>query len=231
MIIVISLVAFAWLRTINKTELEFIIRLDPTLIQVSTYGEPPTFAIWVENSRGDLANVYVTRRAYTGDWEGKPDVPVALPYWFSLNRSGKLSMKDRDAFLKTDAVTGATPKEDLFIAKVMVPPDSTYECWIEMNLAGDFNQYYKEMDPEKMKADEFANGQPALVYHGTIKAVPGNSIEPGLYGMTLIPDSVENIIQPVKGITTADKVFNSIRVEVVRPKPYLIRKSLKSPIK
>jgi hypothetical protein len=44
----------------NKTELEFRIRINRDLVLLSAYGEPPTFAIWLENSQGLMENVYVT---------------------------------------------------------------------------------------------------------------------------------------------------------------------------
>lgn len=226
--LIILLVLFAWLRTMNMTEIEFSIHMNRDLIQVSTYGEPPTFAIWLENNRGERANVYVTRRAFEGDWEGKPEVPVSLPYWFHLFRSDNdESDKRSSGFLETDAITGATPRDEYFIIRVKVPKDSVYQFWIEMNLAGDYNDYYKEMDLTKMISDEFGNGQPALIYHAKIRAIRGYSVKPEIIGMTLIPDSTGKIIRPPVGITTADKVFDTIRVEVVRPKPYLIRSYFK----
>ncbi|HLF34962.1 MAG TPA: hypothetical protein VI583_12040 [Cyclobacteriaceae bacterium] len=217
-IIAIILAGLAWLRTLNKIELEFRIQLNHDLIRLSAYGEPPTFAIWLENSSGNYSNVYVTRRAFESDWEGKPAVPVALPYWFHFDKSGKFT----SSFLGTDAVSGATPKEEYFITRVQVSPDSVYKCWIEMNLSGDYNEYYKEADPEKMTADEFGNGQPALVYCGIIKARLGAATIPEIIGMSLVPDSTETIIQQISGITTANKVFRSIEVIAIRPKPKIL---------
>ncbi len=224
LLILILWTAFAYISIWNKTALEFRIHMNKDLIQVSAYGEPPTFAIWLENHNGDLENVYVTRRAYQGDWEGKPEVPVALPYWFHLNNTGKLGEKrSTDGFLDTDAVTGATPREEEFALRVRVPPGSVYRYWIEMNLSGDYNEIYKESDPVKMTADEFGNGQPALVYQGRVKTTLGNRSKPELIGMSLASDSADRIIHPLSGITTAYEVFKDIQVEVLRPKPYIIR--------
>lgn len=219
--VIIGLIAFAYIRTLNRTELEFRIRMNPDLIQVSAYGEPPTFAIWLENSRGDLENIFVTHRAYENDWEGKPGVPVALPFWLNLKENGRFS--EKNGFLQTDAVTGATPREEMFVIRVEVPPDSTYLCWIEMNLSGDYNEYYKENDPQSRTSDEYGNGQPALIYEGSIKSIPGQKLLPEIIGMSLPSDTIRKIIRPVKGVTTAGKVFSTIEVEAVRPKPYLIK--------
>ena len=221
LIIVVLLIAFAYIRTWHRTELEFRIRVNPELIQVSAYGEPPTFAIWLENMRGEKENIYVTHRAYKNDWEGKPEVPVALPYWFHLN--GKGSFSPGNVSLRMDAVSGATPRDEFFTIRVEVPQDSSYQCWIEMNLSGDYNDYYKENDSVKRTSDEFGNGQPALIYSGEIHSVPGQQMVPEIVGMSLSNDSTERIIWPVKGITTADQVFSSIEVRAVRPKPYIIK--------
>ncbi len=224
LLLIILLITFAYMRVWNRTELEFRIQINQELIQVSTYGEPPTFAIWLENGKGDLDNVYITHRAYENDWEGKPEVPVALPYWFFLNKSGIIGKgSSLNGFLDTDAVSGATPRDDLFVVRVEVPRDSVFLCWIEMNLSGDYNDYYKETDPVKMTSDEYGNGQPALIYFGEIKNLIGQRIEPEIYGMSILTDTLRNIIQPVYGITTADEVFSSIQIEAVRPKPYIIR--------
>jgi len=219
--VVLLLIAFAYLRTWNRTELEFRIRMNPDLIQVSAYGEPPTFAIWLENSEGKLENVFITHRAFENEWEGKPEVPVALPYWFQLNKTGSFS--DKNGFLQTDAVSGATPRDESFAIRVEVSPDSSLKYWIEMNLSGDYNDSYKETDPVNRTSDEFGNGQPALIYSGEIKSTPGQHATPSVFGMSLPSDSIKNIIRPLEGITTADKVFHSIEVKAVRPKPYFIK--------
>jgi hypothetical protein len=219
--VIIGLIAFAYLRTLNRTELEFRIGMNADLIQVSAYGEPPTFAIWLENSRGELENIFVTHRAYENDWEGKPGVPVALPLWFHLKETGSFSGENN--FLQTDAVTGATPREDLFAIRVEVRPDSIYFCWIEMNLSGDYNEFYKENDPAKRTTDEYGNGQPALIFKGSIKSIPGQKMVPAILGMTLPADTSRKIIHPVSGVTTASQVFSTIEVEAVRPKPYLLK--------
>ncbi len=219
--IVLLLFVFAYSRTWNRTELEFRISLNPKLVQVSAYGEPPTFAIWLENMKGKMENIYVTHRAFENDWEGKPEVPVALPYWFHLNETGSFSTEN--GFLQMDAVSGATPRDALFAIRVEVPKDSSYRCWIEMNLSGDYNDFYKETDPVNRTSDEYGNGQPALIYQGEITAIPGKAMEPEIVGMSFPSDSTDKIILPLNGITTADKVFNSVEVEVVRPKPYIIK--------
>ncbi|MDD2497560.1 MAG: hypothetical protein PHY90_05450, partial [Desulfitobacteriaceae bacterium] len=57
------LVAFAYIRTWGKTEIEFKIHINEELILQSVYGESPTFAIWLENpDTGDSKTIFVTNR-------------------------------------------------------------------------------------------------------------------------------------------------------------------------
>ena len=89
-IIIGGLVFYAIARTWNKTEIEFLIHINEELVQQSVFGESPTFAIWLEDpDNGQTYTAYATRRVATGDWEGKADVPVALPLWSEINRSEK----------------------------------------------------------------------------------------------------------------------------------------------
>ncbi len=44
-----GLVIYAFARTMNKTELEFRIHINEKLVRESTFGESPTFAIWLED--------------------------------------------------------------------------------------------------------------------------------------------------------------------------------------
>jgi len=98
-LIIAVLVIFAFARTWNKTELEFLIHINEELVQQSVFGESPTFAIWMEDpDKGKTYTAYATRRIATGDWEGKLDVPVALPLWSEIfkaeknNRTGEAGM-------------------------------------------------------------------------------------------------------------------------------------------
>ena len=113
-------------------------------MQQSAFGESPTFAIWLEDPhKGLMHTAYVTRRAGVGDWEGKREVPVALPLWFEINKAEK-QRKSRDAEMVLDAmfITGATPMPGYFRTRVRVKPGSKWICWIEVNLAGDYNNAY-----------------------------------------------------------------------------------------
>ncbi len=218
------LVLLAYSRTWGKTEIEFRIHINEQLIQQSVFGEPPTFAIWLENPiTGTTQTVFVTGRAGMDDWEGKAEVPTALPKWYEIDRIEK----QRQNQLITnesgiDAITGATPKPGYFTTRVQVEPGSKWICWIEMNLAGDYNEYYKEHDEVGKTTDEFGDGQPALVYKAEIEALLGNSVIPKIVGMSILGSKGEEIIHPLMGITTATQVFDEINIAIAKPKPRII---------
>lgn len=175
-------------------------------IYLSTFAEPPQFAIWVEGvESGDLHTVFVTHRSGIGDWEGKPDVPVAIPYWKSLfgKRSG------------LDGVTGATPKSASFTIEGKVPAGQHYYCWIEMNLAGDFNETFPQFNEKELVEDEFFCGQPALLYKAELESVVGTEVVPELVGQSVWLDGKQEIMPVSAGVTTAKHIFEQIKISIV----------------
>lgn len=219
------LIVSAYYKTKGRTLVQFDIHQNEEMIFLSTYAEPPQFAIWIENlNTGELKTVFVTQRVSIGDWEGKANVPVALPRWFELfkgeNKSHNVIIDD-----KFNAVTGATPKDDYFSVRVEVKPGSELICWIEMNLAGDYNDSFPELDIETFIEDEYACGQPALIYSDTIIAEEGYKYSPLLVAQSVWENGI-NRVDPINdGITTAKDVFDTIQISVIRPKPKLIDKN------
>lgn len=224
-VLILIVVAVLYYRTMGRTLVQFDIHQNEEMIFLSTYAEPPQFAIWIENvNSGELQTVFVTSRVSVGDWEGKANVPVALPRWFELfkgeNRSHNVARGD-----EYNPVTGATPKEDFFSVRVEVKPGSSWICWIEMNLAGDYNDSFPELNIETFEEDEYACGQPALLYSDTITAEEGRYYTPSLVAQSVWSDG-ENWTEPVgEGVTTAKNVFDTIRISVLKPKPKLIDKN------
>lgn len=222
LLVVGAVIAWAFLSTMNKTELEVNIHINEQLVYQSTYGESPTFAIWLEDPEsGKIQTVYVTNRAAHSDWAGKSEVPVALPKWFELTESSQHEENDtqRDKLI----ISGATPKPGYFSTRVNVQPGSKWICWIEMNLAGDYNETYKEYDPVAMVSDEYGLGQPALLYKVEIVAELGNEAEPEVAGMVLLDAQNGAVIRKPEGITSASEVFDQLSVRVVKPKPKIIK--------
>lgn len=223
-LVIIVTAAVTVLRTVGRTQIQFEIRQNKEIIHLSTFAEPPQFAIWLENAKTHkLKTVFVTSRVSKGDWEGKPNVPVALPRWFGLFRGENKSfaIAEDDEF---SAVTGATPKDDYFRVRIEVEPGSEWLCWIEMNLAGDYNESFPEFDLESLKEDEFSCGQPALLYKADVTASEGLEFTPVLDSQSVWQNGI-NRLEPVSpGITTARDVFEEIRISVIRPKPKLVEK-------
>jgi hypothetical protein len=216
-------VSFILWRTKNRVQVEFNIHINKEAIYLSTYSEPPQFAIWLENPKsGECKQVFVTYRISRGDWEGKADVPVALPRWKAVFRDGDVKNERSDEEI---AVSGATPRNDYFRVRAEVRPGSEWICWIEMNLAGDFNEYYPQFNRITKEEDEFACGQPALLFRAKIKADEGLEYTPVVAFMSLW-ENRENILATVdETITTAQNVFDEISVTIVKPKPVLINKN------
>ena len=224
LIIIVLLVLYAFARTWNKTDIEFTIHINEQMILKSTFGEPPTFGVWIENPETSATQtIFVTKRAASGDWEGKASVPVALPKWFEVfkkeNQSNEVPTYEKPAPL---AITGATPKPGYFKTRVRVTPGTRWICWIEVNLSGDYNENYKEFNETEKKTDEFGTGQPALLYKAEIEAVQGNIIKPEISGMTLVDPKEGTILSPLQGITTATEIFDEISIAVVKPTPRII---------
>lgn len=212
-------------RTLGRTLIQFDIHQNKKLIHLSTFAEPPQFAIWLENSSTHkLKTVFVTSRVGKGDWEGKANVPVALPRWFEMFRGKNQSYEpvENDEY---SAVTGATPKDDYFSVRVEVKPGSKWICWIEMNLAGDFNDSFPEYNKQTMKEDVFSCGQPALLFKATITAEAGMKFVPVLEAQSIWENGVSRVDTVSNGITTARDVFDDMQISIIRPKPKLINNS------
>jgi hypothetical protein len=197
---------------------EFDIRQDMDLIRNSLFGGPPQFAIWLEDPVSHrLQTVFVTYRSAAGDWVGKLECPAALPRWFEVFKeetgSSGLPSFDNPA---PDAVTGATPKIERFTTSVEVEPNSRWICWIEMNLAGDFNEAYQHRNTEEKTIDVHFSGQPSLIYRGEFKAIPGERIVQELHSQAVVDAPNGETVQPVSdGVTTARNIFKSIEIRVL----------------
>jgi len=218
----------AFARTKGKTEIEFKFHINKQLVLETVYGESPTFAIWMEDpGSGTKRTIFVTSRAGLSDWEGKAEVPEALPRWDevwkeelqSLEKSGKPAQVP-------DAISGATPEPGYFTERVRVAPGSKWICWIEMNLSGDYNETYKEYDDVNKREDKYATGQPALLYKAVVEAREGSIVKPEVVGMCVFEAETEEVsLQSLKGITTALDVFDEMSISVVRPKPRILNKN------
>lgn len=200
-----------------KVELRIEIRQNMEMILYSIFGEPPQYAVWLEDvETGKARTVSVTRRSATGDWVGKLGVPVALPRWFEVYRkeTGHKGLP-RPATAMPDAVTRATPQTGAFEITATVERGSRWICWIEVNIAADFNETYPPLDETAGWTDSYFNGQPALLFRAEIDARPGLKPAPELYGKSILgADGSAAVERDTSGITTASEIFSSIRLEV-----------------
>jgi hypothetical protein len=220
---IISVYAVTYFKNLGRVQIQFDIHQNQELIYLSTFAEPPQFAIWLENPKNNkYETVFVTSRVSLGDWEGKANVPVALPQWYELFRSndkplGRTPKKDGSM-----AVTGATPKADYFSVRVDVPPGSNWIIWIEMNLAGDFNEAFPEVDRETYMEDEFSCGQPALLFRAEIIAEEGTIVTPEIVAQSVWENGLNRVETVSEGVTSARNVFDDIKISVIKPKMKLI---------
>ncbi|MCK5103097.1 MAG: hypothetical protein KAR17_09785 [Cyclobacteriaceae bacterium] len=223
-IAITGIILYAYRGTWGKTDIEFRIHINEQLVQESAFGESPTFAIWFENpTTGDKQTVFVTRRAALGDWEGKAEIPVALPHWFEVYKIEN-ETKDLPNFEKpaSVAVTGATPKPGYFTTRARVDVGSKWICWIEVNLSGDYNEYYQEYNQVEKIEDEYGTGQPALLYKAKFEAIEGTVIIPEIAGISVADSPDGYLVQPLKGITTAVNIFDEISIVLVKPTPKIL---------
>jgi len=226
-ILIIAISSIVVLKTIGRTQMQINIHQNKEIIYLSTFAEPPQFAIWLQNpDNHECQTVFVTRRAGIGDWEGKASVPDALPRWFELftvndkGRSGKDAIKEPSLF-----ITGATPMDDYFSVRAEVKPGSKWICWIEMNLAGDFNEAFPEQNIHTHEVDEFSCGQPSLLYKSEITAEEGLSFNFELAGQSTWKNGVTTIEPVSPGVTSAKNIFDNMFIEIIRPKPKIIDKN------
>ena len=224
-LLILVLIGFAYARTLGKTDIEFRIHINEQLVHESAFGESPTFAIWLEDNTGKSRTVFATRRAAEGDWEGKAEVPVALPMWFEVaqNELGEALHSGSEGINNLDGSTGATPEPGYFLLRVNATPGIKITAWIEVNLAGDFNDFYKEYDEVLKKEDEYRSGQPALLYKAELEVLYDFKNVPELSGMTLLDQNNRALVKPIQGITTATDIFDEMSIKVVKPKPRIIK--------
>ncbi len=205
-----------------RTLLEFDIHQDKDLILLTTFAEPPQFAIWLEDpATHQLKTIFVTYRSATGDLVGKAECPACLPRWFDVyeQETGKVGYPTQDDPAPA-AVTVPTPQNEHFKITYEIQQGSKWICWLEMSLAGDFNEKYQEYDPDAKTIDWDFTGQPSLIYRAEITAIPGKQFVPELYGKTVLNSPNGQTMQPITDdITTAKDVLKSIKIAVLQPSP------------
>jgi hypothetical protein len=197
----------------EKAKLTFTLHQSRDIYDRSTFGEPPQFAIWLEEKNShDVKTVFVTYKTGTGEYEGKIECPVSLPMWIGVYRqeTGKNDFpRPWEPF--SDGITGATPKiEDIKIS-VEVPKETSWFYFIEMNVAGDYTKNYPYISSKK-KIDDHGNGQPSLIFKGEIVSRTGEISMPELIGRSEQYFFTTQINSELESIESAKEVFSNINV-------------------
>ena len=198
--------------------LVFSVRLNRDAYEASDWGEAPQFAFWLEDPQsGGGRTVWVTYRTGAGDWVGKVECPVSLPYWASrYQRETTRAAPPTIAEPVVAAVTGATPRQELKI-ETAVSDGSRWDYFFEVNVSGDFNIAFPSMRSNGAP-DPYGNGQPSLIYRGQIEAVAGARDTPQLIGRTDQWRPIDYVIADLDGITTAKHLLSQIEVVCFIPR-------------
>lgn len=200
-------------------QLMFTIHQERDVYERSDYGEPPQFAIWIENrATGEVQSVFVTRRTGTGNFKGKVECPVSLPLWIGAFRK-ETGRKDIPSYSKPVdmAITGATPQVPEFTAQITIPANTYWDYYVEVNVSGDYTAAFPALQQDG-QIDDQGNGQPSILYRGEIKAVPGDQSVPELIGRSEQHYLSTEINHNLEGIENAKKLFSKIQVVCIEGK-------------
>ena len=181
------------------------IHINRAVYRQSSLGEAPQLAVWLENPEsGEIRTLWVSHRMAKADWVGKIECLSCLPLWTNRYKQKyrTAAPPTREAPL-TEGISGATPKEKLVI-RADFPAENSWDIFIEMNVSGDYNRFFPANDEWGVPNQE-GNGQPSLIYKGTINPEK----PPILIGYTMKNGEINYDLSP---ITTARKVIESIRI-------------------
>jgi hypothetical protein len=196
--------------------LTFQVDLNREVYEDSAWADPPQMAIWLRNEMdGSIRTVAVTHRTGAGDWEGKVECSVALPYWVGFYNEETATQGpptwDEPA---ADAITFATPRATL-TTLTYVPSGTQWEYFVEVNVSGDFNASFPRLSPDG-RPDRYGNGQPSLVYRGRIEAEQGRTSRPEWIGRTDQYTPTRNLVEETGGITNAGQLIDNFVVSCQR---------------
>jgi alpha-L-fucosidase len=187
--------------------------LDRDVYSKTQYQRPPQFALWIENqASGEIRTLYVTQKLGRGSWNGKSTVPVTLPYWVSrYNQQTGTTGDPTSEQPLADAITQPTPT-DQFQLSFLVNRAQQWDCYVEINVSGDFNERFPNETDDGTK-DTYGNGQPSLVYRASLPQGPESRAEFQLVGRTSQHSTSPELFEDLTGITTARQLLARAQVE------------------
>lgn len=168
----------------------------------------PTYAIWIEDLDGQyVATYYVTKKFYQWTQNATNNAPEkieALPYWWHKQRGTLL----------TDAVTAATPKQDITIINTINNGPGKFVVKMEINNSFDYNEYYtKDGENETVRTKD--GGQPALIYSTVIDVShPSREYEMMLVGPSSPDGSNGRLDSDINTVTTARQIIDKVIVKI-----------------
>jgi hypothetical protein len=192
--------------------LQFSFVVVKDVYQKTNFGQPPQMAIWIENLDTSIVKtVWITHRTAKQDWKGKVECPVSLPIWEYRIKLKKKTAAGTVRKSNVDAVSTATPKEGKVVASMLVPKDSQWNYYIEVNVSADYNKTFTYWSQDGLPDSE-ANGQPSIIYSGNIIADLKSRSIPVLIGRTNQGHAVTTISKDLSGITSAKHLIKKMLV-------------------
>lgn len=179
-------------------------------VAIIPVNKPPQVAVWVETMEGAyVETLMVTGRSAARNWRGAPDEgrPESLPVWYHVSALAGEGL---------DAASSATPdayvQYDRGVASLL--PGTMYRIRAEVNHSFDYNEFW----PKKAKKDSprysGVNGQPSVIYEGTLAAIPGERTVLSVAGQGSVDGSNGLIHRSLEGLTTALSIVDTISVSV-----------------
>jgi hypothetical protein len=189
----------------------------------------PSFAVWVEDTDGNLIKtLFVTNAVATGYYNrgdagdgtwltvpGPSSRPAALPYWFHKREN---IYPDQEIVPNPkqpvpDAYTGATPKSSFRLNASTALP-KVYKVLVEVNQPWDWNQYWTNAKfPEENNYKTSA--QPSVIYGVTINSTEQTEyyyLNPIGHGHYSGKDG--KLYTNISTLTTATDIFDSIILHI-----------------
>jgi len=134
-------------------------------IHKKPYNQPPQFAIWIENEKGEfLETIYVTKKTAKQGWRfsGGSRRKESLPVWGhsrGIKYGDSLYLPTKKEPLP-DGITSQTPRAGSRIYAELPAGKKIIFIFVEINHSVDWNSFYPE-NSEK-------NGQPSVVYSAAV---------------------------------------------------------------